>query len=42
MTRFENELSGRVVVMGMTVKGNLSQSLFNYRRKRLFEEMLLW
>ena len=42
MTRFENELSGRVVVMGMTVRGNLSQSLFNYRRKRLFEEMLLW
>ena len=42
MTRFENSLGGRVVVMGMTVRGNMSQSLFNYRRKRLFEELLLW
>ena len=42
MTRFENSLGGRVVVMGMTAKGNMSQSLFNYRRKRLFEELLLW
>ena len=42
MTRYENSLGGRVVVMGMTVKGNMSQSLFNYRRKRLFEELLVW
>lgn len=42
MTRFENELGGRVVVMGMTLKGNGSQSLFNYRRMKLFDEMLLW
>ena len=42
MTRFENALGGRVVVMGMTVKGNRSQSLFNYRRMRLFEELLKW
>ena len=42
MTRFENSLGGRVVVMGMTVKGNMSQSLFNYRRKRLFEELIVW
>ena len=42
MTRFENSLGGRIVVMGMTVKGNMSQSLFNYRRKRLFEELLVW
>jgi len=42
MTRFENSLGGRVVVMGMTAKGNLSQSLFNYRRMRLFEELVKW
>ena len=42
MTRFENALGGRVVTMGMTVKGNRSQSLFNYRRMRLFEELLKW
>ena len=42
MTRFENSLGGRVVVMGMTVKGNMSQSLFNYRRMRLIEELIKW
>ncbi len=42
MTRFKNELGGRVVVMGMTIEKNFSQSLFNYRRKRLFEELLIW
>ena len=42
MTRFENSLGGRVVVMGMTVRGNMSQSLFNYRRMRLFEELIKW
>ncbi len=42
MTRFENALGGRVVVMGMTAKGNQSQSLFNYRRMRLFEELVKW
>lgn len=42
MTRFENSLGGRVIVMGMTVKGNMSQSLFNYRRMRLFEELVKW
>ncbi|MBR6792803.1 MAG: hypothetical protein IKM48_00415 [Clostridia bacterium] len=42
MTRFENELGGRVVVMGMTLRGNGSQSLFNYRRMKLFDQMLLW
>ncbi len=42
MTRFENELGGRVVVMGMTLKKNGSQSLFNYRRMKLFDQMLLW
>lgn len=42
MTRFENELGGRVVVMGMTLKGNGSQSLYNYRRMTLFDQLLLW
>jgi hypothetical protein len=42
MTRFINELGGRIVVMGMTLKGNDSQSLFNYRRMTLFNQMLLW
>ena len=42
MTRFTNEWGGRVVVMGMTLKGNGSQALFNYRRMTLFNQLLLW
>ena len=42
MTRFINELGGRVVVMGMTLKNNGSQSLFNYRRMALFGQLLRW
>jgi hypothetical protein len=42
MTRFTNELGGRVVVMGMTLKNNGSQSLFNYRRMELFGQLLRW
>ena len=42
MTRFENSLGGRVVTMGMTVRENLSQSLFNYRRMKLFGELVRW
>lgn len=42
MSRFENKLGGRIVVMGLTLKNNESQALFNYRRKHLFEEMLVW
>lgn len=42
MTRFENRLGGRVVVMGMTLKGNDSQALFNHRRQRLIQDMLVW
>lgn len=42
MTRFENQLGGKVVVMGMTLKKNASQSLYNYRRMKLFSQMLLW
>lgn len=42
MTRFVNRLGGKVVVMGMTLRGNHSQSLFNYRRQRLLQELIVW
>ena len=42
MIRFKNKLDGKIVIMGETLENNNSQSLFNYRRKRLFEQMLLW
>jgi len=42
MTRFENELGGRVVVMGLTLDHNNSQALFNYRRQKLFHDLLKW
>lgn len=42
MTRFENNLGGRIVVMGMTIDGNGSQSLLNYRRQMLFQDLLKW
>lgn len=42
MTRFENELGGKVIVMGMTLDGNYSQSLYNYRRQKLIQELLCW
>ena len=42
MTRFENSLGGRVVVMGITLKGNNSHSLINYRRQRLIQEQIDW
>lgn len=48
MTRFKNELGGRVAIMGVTLyhEGtkcvNLSQSLYNYRRQRLMQELVNW
>jgi len=42
MTRFHNSEGGRIVVMGMSVTGNLSSSLFNYRRGRLIQYLVLW
>lgn len=42
MTRFQNALGGRVVIMGLTVRNNPSQSLFNYRRQRLMRDMVIW
>jgi len=42
MTRFENELGGKVVVLGITLDNNRSQSLFNYRRQKLIQEQIKW
>ncbi|MBO7403651.1 MAG: hypothetical protein J6V24_01705, partial [Clostridia bacterium] len=42
MTRFGNELGGRVVVYGTTIGGNGSQALWNYRRQKLFQSLLVW
>ena len=42
MTRFRNRLGGRVVVCASEVNGNASSSLFNYRRQKLFQELILW
>lgn len=42
MTRFQNELGGRVAVYGTTAGGNGSQSLWNYRRQKLFQSLLVW
>lgn len=42
MTRFCNRLGGRAVVMGLTLDGNRSHALYNYRRKRLIDAMLAW
>ena len=42
MTRFRNKLGGHVVVYASGVDGNASSSLFNYRRQKLFQELLLW
>ena len=40
MTYFENALGGKVVVMSLTVYGNPSQALFNYRRQRLLQRVV--
>lgn len=42
MTRFCNAEGGRVVTMGMSVAGNRSSSLFNYRRARLIQDLVVW
>ena len=42
MTRFVNRLGGHIVVYGTTLENNSSQSLFNYRRQRLFQKLLCW
>lgn len=40
MTLYANDLGGRVLVMGMTLSKNNSQSLYNYRRQRLWQGIL--
>ena len=40
MTRFKNKLGGKVIIMGLTIKTNGSQALFNYRRKKLLQSLL--
>lgn len=42
MVRFENKLGGKIVTMGMTLENNLSQSLFNYRRRTLIQHLIKW
>lgn len=40
MTRFTNKLGGKITVMAITLNGNFSQSLFNYRRQRLLHRLI--
>ena len=40
MTRFRNRLGGTVVVYATEVYGNASNSLFNYRRQKLLQELI--
>ena len=40
MTRYRNRLGGTVVVYATEVNGNASNSLFNYRRQKLFQELI--
>ncbi|MBE6592297.1 MAG: hypothetical protein E7646_09695 [Ruminococcaceae bacterium] len=48
VTRFENELGGRVGIFGVTLcdedtnADNLSQSLYNYRRAAMMEDLVEW
>lgn len=42
MTRFVNGLGGKVVVLNQGVNGNQSSSLYNYRRQKLLQELLIW
>lgn len=48
VTRFENALGGRVAVLGFTLcdekttADNLSQSLYNYRRQAMLQELVDW
>lgn len=42
MTRFENSLGGRIVVMGNTLKKNMSPSLYNHPRQTLLQNLIKW
>ena len=40
MSRFKNKLGGNIYVMSMTLDGNYSQSLLNYRRQHIIQSAL--
>ena len=40
MTRFKNELGGTVIILNMPIEKNYSQALLNYRRQKLFRQLL--
>ena len=40
MTCYKNSLGGTVIVMSITLRGNQSQSLLNYRRQRLIQSLI--
>ena len=40
MTLFRNRLGGEIIVYAAEVNGNASSSLFNYRRQKLFQELI--
>ena len=42
MTRYRNRLGGKVVVYASGVSNHGASSLFNYRRQKLFQELLCW
>ena len=42
MVRFENELGGKIVILGVSMEKNLSHTIYNYRRQKLFHEMVKW
>lgn len=42
MTRFRNKLGGKVVIWATDVTMGASSSLLNYRRQKLFQELLRW
>lgn len=42
MTRFQNKLGGKVVIWATDVSMGSSSSLLNYRRQKLFQELLMW
>ena len=42
MARFENELGGKIVVLSVSVENNMSHTIYNYRRQRLYQALVKW